>query len=75
MITWIAKKASLVIRYVSCEINIRLFLYHEITLDEGKAKFDSGLLTITVPFRKPVQSTEIPIEWKYCYPKTEDPSL
>lgn len=35
---------------------------HEISLDEGKAKFDSGLLTITVPFRKPAQPTEIPIE-------------
>lgn len=35
---------------------------HEITLDEAKAKFDSGLLTITVPFQKPAKPKEIPIE-------------
>ncbi len=33
---------------------------HEITLDE--AKFDSGLLAITVPFQKPAKPKEIPIE-------------
>ena len=35
---------------------------HEITLDEAKAKFDSGLLTITVPFQKPAKPKEITIE-------------
>jgi len=35
---------------------------HEITLDEAKAKFDSGLLTITVPFQKPPKPKEIAIE-------------
>jgi len=35
---------------------------HEITLDEAKAKFDSGLLAITVPFMKPAKPKEIPIE-------------
>jgi HSP20 family molecular chaperone IbpA len=35
---------------------------HEITLDEAKAKFDSGLLTITVPFQKPAKPREITIE-------------
>ncbi|GAI15787.1 unnamed protein product, partial [marine sediment metagenome] len=33
-----------------------------ITLDEAKAKFDSGLLTITVPFQKPPKPKEIAIE-------------
>lgn len=35
---------------------------HEISLDEGKAKFDSGLLSISVPFQKPAQPKEISIE-------------
>jgi len=35
---------------------------HEITLNEAKAKFDSGLLTVTVPFQKPVKPKEITIE-------------
>ena len=35
---------------------------HEITLDEAKAKFESGLLTITVPFQKPARAKEIPVE-------------
>jgi HSP20 family molecular chaperone IbpA len=32
------------------------------SLDEGKAKFDSGLLIITIPFQKPAQPKEISIE-------------
>lgn len=35
---------------------------HEITLEEAKAKFDNGLLTITVPFLKPAKPKEITIE-------------
>jgi len=35
---------------------------HEITLDEAKAKFDNGLLTIAVPFLKPAKPKEITIE-------------
>ncbi len=35
---------------------------HEITLDEAKAKFDSGLLLITLPFQKPTKPREITIE-------------
>ncbi len=35
---------------------------HEIDADEAKAKFDSGLLTITVPFLKPEEPREITIE-------------
>jgi len=34
----------------------------ELTLDEAKAKFDSGLLTITMPFQKPAKPKEITIE-------------
>lgn len=30
--------------------------------EEAKAKFDSGLLTITVPFQKPAKLKEITIE-------------
>jgi HSP20 family molecular chaperone IbpA len=35
---------------------------HEITLDEAKAKFDSGLLSIAVPFQKPARPREVTIE-------------
>lgn len=35
---------------------------HEITLDEANAKFDSGLLSVTVPFQKPAKPKEIAIE-------------
>lgn len=35
---------------------------HEIDADEAKAKFDSGLLTITVPFHKPAKPKELTIE-------------
>jgi len=35
---------------------------HEITLDGARAKFDSGLLTITVPFQKPAKPRELTIE-------------
>lgn len=35
---------------------------HEIDADKAKAKFDSGLLTITVPFEKPENPREIAIE-------------
>jgi len=35
---------------------------HEITQAEAKAKFYSGLLTITVPFQKPAKPKEITIE-------------
>jgi len=35
---------------------------HEVTLDGARAKFDSGLLTITVPFQKPAQPKEVTIE-------------
>ena len=34
---------------------------HEIDADKAKAKFDSGLLTITVPFLKPEEPREITI--------------
>jgi HSP20 family protein len=43
--------------YETCE----LFL-HEITLDKARAKFSSGLLTVTVPFQKPAKPREITIE-------------
>jgi HSP20 family molecular chaperone IbpA len=35
---------------------------HDITLDEAKAKFDSGLLSVTVPFQKVARPREITIE-------------
>jgi HSP20 family protein len=35
---------------------------HVITLDEAKANFNNGLLTITVPFQKPVKPREVTIE-------------
>jgi HSP20 family molecular chaperone IbpA len=35
---------------------------HEVTLNEAKAKFDSGLLTITLPFKKLPKPREITIE-------------
>jgi len=35
---------------------------HEVSPDEAKAKFNSGLLTVTVPFQRPAQPKEISIE-------------
>ncbi len=35
---------------------------HEITPAKARAKFGSGLLTITVPFRKPAKARQIAIE-------------
>jgi len=44
-------------RYESCFI-----LAHEVKPQEAKAKFESGLLTITVPFKETIHGHKVPIE-------------
>jgi len=44
-------------RYESCFI-----LAHEVKPQEAKAKFESGLLTITVPFKESIHGHKVPIE-------------
>lgn len=45
------------VRYESC-----FMLAHEVKPEEAKAKFESGLLTITVPFKGTVHGIKVPIE-------------
>lgn len=44
-------------RYESC-----FMLAHEVKPQEAKAKFESGLLVITVPFRETIHGYKVPIE-------------
>jgi HSP20 family protein len=44
-------------RYDTCHI-----LAHRVKFEKAKAKFDSGLLTIRVPFDESVHGHEVPIE-------------